>query len=284
VNPLADASISMTGSQLRINVPAGTIHDLWTGALNAPRILQTVPNNDLSVEAKFDATLLSEYQTEGIVAVQDAGTLVRFDFVRDAAKTRFFAATFSGSGPTVRKDTTITGGAPLYLRVQRIGDTWTGSFSYNGTAWTTAVVFAAPITLTAIGPFAGNAGNAPPAFTSLVDYFFNTDSPLTPAGQLATETEQNEAGSVPTSFGLMPSYPNPFNPSTTIIYALAVSSHVEIRVFNTLGAEVAVLVQGERSAGIHQAVFNAAGLPSGVYFCRMTAGTFSANRKLLLVR
>jgi hypothetical protein len=82
----------------------------------------------------------------------------------------------------------------------------------------------------------------------------------------------------------MQNYPNPFNPSTTIVYTLPTASQVAIRVFNMLGAEVATIVEGERSAGMHQAVFNAAGLPSGVYFCRMTAGTFSANRKLMLVR
>ena len=107
---------------------------------------------------------------------------------------------------------------------------------------------------------------------------------MTPAGQLATETELNDAAPLPTAFGLMQNYPNPFNPSTTIVYALPVASQVEIRVFNMLGAEVATIVEGERSAGMHQEVFNAAGLPSGVYFCRMNAGTFSANRKLLLVR
>ena len=284
VDPRNDASVSMNGSQLRISVPAGTSHDLWTGDFNAPRVLQNVPNSDLSCEVKFDATMLSEYQFQGIIAQQDPGTFVRFDLVRDATRTRFFAASFNAGSPTVRKDSTIANGAPLYVRVQRTGNTWSGSFSYNGTVWTTGVTFSAPLTLTAIGPFAGNAGSTPPAFVALVDYFFNTASPLAPTGLLAGESELNDAGLIPSAFGLLQNYPNPFNPSTMVTYTLPVASQVEIRVFNTLGSEVATLVEGERSAGTHQAVFNAAGLPSGVYFCRMTAGTFSANRKLLLVR
>ena len=284
VNPLGDASVSMTGSAVRFAIPAGTEHDLWTGSMNAPRLLQTVPNADVSVEAKFDAAMSAEYQTAGIIAVQDATTFVRFDFVRDAANTRFFAASFSAGSPTVRKDTVIASGAPLYLRVQRTGNTWTGSFSSNGTSWRSAVTFPATITLTAIGPFAGNAGSNPPAFNALIDYFFNTAAPLTPRiGEIAG-IRQGADVSAPATYGLMQNYPNPFNPSTTIRYALPTASQVQIRIYNTLGSEVATLVEGERGEGLHEVTFDAAGLPSGVYYCRMIAGTFTANRKLLLVR
>jgi hypothetical protein len=284
INPLGDASISMTGTAVRFAIPAGASHDLWTGSMNAPRLLQTVPNADVSVEAKFDAAQSAEYQTAGIIAVQDAATFVRFDFVRDAANTRFFAASFNAGTPTVRKDTVIAGGAPLYLRVQRSGNNWTGSFSSNGTTWRSAVTFPATITLTAIGPFAGNAGSNPPAFNALVDYFFNTAAPLTPRIGEVTGLLQTADAGTPTAYGLMQNYPNPFNPSTTIRYALPASGHVQIRIYSTLGSEVATLVEGEQSAGLHEVTFDAAGLPSGVYFCRMHAGTFSANRKLLLVR
>jgi lysophospholipase L1-like esterase len=284
VDPLGDASVAMTGSQVRISIPAGTGHDLWSGANHAPRLLQSVPNADLSVEAKFDAVMTSEYQTVGIIAVQDASTFIRFDFVRDASNTRFFSASFSGGTPTVRKDTIIATGAPLYLRVQRAGTGWTGSFSTNGTTWRAAVTFTAPLTLSAIGPFAGTAGSAPPAFNALIDYFFNTAAPLAARAGEAAITTATTAPEGPSAFALLQNYPNPFNPSTTITYTLPVRADVSIRIFNTLGAEVATLVEGERAAGVHQAIFNASGLPSGVYFCRMMAGNFTANRKLLLVR
>jgi hypothetical protein len=88
----------------------------------------------------------------------------------------------------------------------------------------------------------------------------------------------------PTPFALEQNYPNPFNPSTTISYTLPATTQVVIRIFNVLGAEVATLVEGQQSAGVHHAVFDASGLPSGVYLCRMQAGDFTASRKLLLMR
>ena len=146
------------------------------------------------------------------------------------------------------------------------------------------MTFPATITLTAIGPFAGNAGSDPPAFNALIDYFFNTAAPLTPRiGEIAEMRQSADAGT-PATYGLMQNYPNPFNPSTTIRYALPAAAHVQIKIYNTLGSEVATLVEGEHSEGLHEVTFDATGLPSGMYICRMHAGTFSANRKLLLVR
>jgi hypothetical protein len=88
----------------------------------------------------------------------------------------------------------------------------------------------------------------------------------------------------PTSFSMSQNYPNPFNPSTTIGYSLPARSHVTLTVFNTLGQRVAVLQNGEQAAGHHETVFNAQGLPSGVYFYRLSAGSFTETRRLLLVR
>ena len=88
----------------------------------------------------------------------------------------------------------------------------------------------------------------------------------------------------PTAFGLYQNYPNPFNPSTTIRYGLPVRLQVTLTVYNTLGQQVAALVKGEREAGYHEAQFNGSALSSGVYFCRLQAGTFSQTRKFLLLR
>jgi lysophospholipase L1-like esterase len=284
VDPLGDASVSLTGSQVRIAIPAGAGHDLWTGANHAPRLLQTVPDADLSVEAKFDAVMTSEYQTAGIIAVQDASTFIRFDFVRDAANTRFFSASFSGGTPTVRKDTIIATGAPLYLRVQRTGSTWTGSFSTNGTTWRAAVVFSAPMTLTAIGPFAGTAGSAPPAFNALIDYFFNTAAPLAArAGGIAT-TAATAAPELPSAFALLQNYPNPFNPNSEIRYQISEFRIAKLAVYDVLGHEVAVLVNEPKMPGEYQVKFDATGLPSGVYFYRLQAGAFTETKRMALVR
>lgn len=85
-------------------------------------------------------------------------------------------------------------------------------------------------------------------------------------------------------FALMGNYPNPFNPSTTIGYTLPARSWVKLAVFNSLGQEVAVIQEGERERGYHEAVFNAHGLPSGAYVYRLTAGSLTRTRTLLLVQ
>jgi len=79
-------------------------------------------------------------------------------------------------------------------------------------------------------------------------------------------------------------YPNPFNPSTTIHYGLPQRSRVTLTVFNTLGQQVATLVEGDQEAGYHEVKFDACGLSSGVYFYRLSAGSYVQTRKLLLLR
>ncbi len=79
-------------------------------------------------------------------------------------------------------------------------------------------------------------------------------------------------------------YPNPFNPTTTIRYGLPQRSHVLLAVFNTLGQQVATLLQGEKESGYHEVKFDGTGLSSGVYFSRITAGDYVATKKLLLIR
>ncbi len=89
---------------------------------------------------------------------------------------------------------------------------------------------------------------------------------------------------VPQEFVLHQNYPNPFNPSTVISYQLPVTSHVDVRVYDVLGREIAVLVNQEMPAGTHSATWNAANLPSGLYVCRLTTGSFMQARKMLLTK
>ena len=89
---------------------------------------------------------------------------------------------------------------------------------------------------------------------------------------------------IPTEYGLSQNYPNPFNPSTTIHYDLPRSSHVTLSVFNTLGQQLAILVNADIDAGYHEIQFNANNLASGVNFYRIQAGDFVATKKLLILR
>jgi hypothetical protein len=94
----------------------------------------------------------------------------------------------------------------------------------------------------------------------------------------------SEGSSLPEAFGLDQNYPNPFNPSTSIRFSVPAASRVRIAVYDLLGREVAVLVDGEQAAGSHTAEFNAANLPSGVYVTRMQSPGFSDSKKMVLMR
>ncbi len=95
---------------------------------------------------------------------------------------------------------------------------------------------------------------------------------------------QSNSSSVPNKFELMQNYPNPFNPSTVINYQLPVNSFVTLKVYDVLGREVKMLVNERENVGSHSVTFNASNLPSGVYFYRLQAGTYSETKKLLLLK
>jgi len=88
----------------------------------------------------------------------------------------------------------------------------------------------------------------------------------------------------PTEYPTVAAYPNPFNPSTTISYTLPEAAAVHLDIFSVAGQKVATLVDGPMSAGTHSAVFDGAGLASGVYVYRLTAGEAVVNGKVTLVR
>jgi hypothetical protein len=89
---------------------------------------------------------------------------------------------------------------------------------------------------------------------------------------------------LPLEFSLPQNYPNPFNPSTTIRYGLPHKTAVQLSIFNTLGQQVAELVNREQEAGYHEVKFDGSKLASGVYLYRIQAGSYVATKKLLLVR
>jgi photosystem II stability/assembly factor-like uncharacterized protein len=82
---------------------------------------------------------------------------------------------------------------------------------------------------------------------------------------------------------LMQNYPNPFNPSTKISYRIPDKDYVVLKIYNILGKEVAVLVNGIREAGSHEIDFNADHLSSGLYFYKITAGNYSETKKMILL-
>jgi hypothetical protein len=99
----------------------------------------------------------------------------------------------------------------------------------------------------------------------------------------------NDQPTVARVYELQQNYPNPFNPSTIIRYSLAKSGPVSVKVYDVIGRLVATLVNGEvQSVGEHQVTFNSAslrnGAASGVYFYRIESGTFTAVKKMMLIK
>jgi hypothetical protein len=89
---------------------------------------------------------------------------------------------------------------------------------------------------------------------------------------------------LPRAVSLAQNYPNPFNPTTIISYQLPSSNYVVLKIYDLLGRETATLVDGTQSAGTHALTFDAAHLPSGIYFYTLHAGTFNATKKLVLLK
>ena len=91
-------------------------------------------------------------------------------------------------------------------------------------------------------------------------------------------------GDQPVEFALEQNYPNPFNPDSDIRYQISEFTMVRLAVYDLLGREVAVLVNEQKVAGSYEVKFDGSGLASGVYLCRLAAGTFVQTRKMVLTR
>ena len=101
-----------------------------------------------------------------------------------------------------------------------------------------------------------------------------------------TEGVEGKEKPLPTSFALHQNYPNPFNPETNISFDLPKTSPVTLKIFNLIGQEIATIVNGQLPAGTHTYRVGGEryGLTSGVYFYRLSAGSFVQTRKMILLR
>jgi len=106
---------------------------------------------------------------------------------------------------------------------------------------------------------------------------------------IPTNVESSEP--IVTGFELEQNYPNPFNPSTKIKYTIpsvtlseVEGSLVSLKIYDILGKEITTLVNSEQSAGVYEIEFDAASLPSGVYFYQLKAGEFISAKKMILLK
>ena len=89
---------------------------------------------------------------------------------------------------------------------------------------------------------------------------------------------------IPETYSLSEAYPNPFNPTTSLKFAIPIDSEVYLSIYNLQGREVTKLVDRMLSRGYHTAVWNAKSHPSGIYFVKMISGDYVHTQKLMLVK
>jgi len=139
---------------------------------------------------------------------------------------------------------------------------------------------------TCFGPFSFPAGStlvvdvAIVAGTSLADLQANADEAKSYWQIVPVETETNNHF----TFDLGQNFPNPFNPSTKLNYDVPELSFVSINIYDVLGKEITTLVNKEQPQGYYEIEWNAASLPSGVYFYQLRSGDFMATKKMILLK
>ena len=146
--------------------------------------------------------------------------------------------------------------ASAYFRIGTTNTDANGNFSFN----TNLNIEAIAVTAT---DFEGNTSNF---------------------ARLNIVTDVGDEQQIPTEFSLEQNYPNPFNPSTSIQYQVSSISQINLKVFDVLGNEVATLVNEEKPEGIYEVEFNASNLSSGIYFYKLSTGSFTETKKMTLIK
>jgi hypothetical protein len=175
---------------------------------------------------------------------------------------------------------TTTRGGTITLDLQELNlpDGWAASLRDNVTGVTVAVDANFSYSYESSRAKAAPVGEAThilaataPRFTLIID----------PAS--STSTKDDGRGTMD-EFALDQNYPNPFNPSTQIRFALRASGLARLTVYDVLGREVAVLVNGTLAAGSHSVTFDASNLTSGMYMYKLEAGGMTQTKRMTLVK
>lgn len=193
-----------------------------------------------------------------------------------------------------------TGG---YFRSTDNGKTWiidrNWSIKYGGSAFSlfayASDIFTAPWTYLYVSTNNGDSWNKLGGdLESIISSVYVNDSSVfvgnfqgiwqMPLKDIVSSVKQPALQTSPGSFKLWQNYPNPFNPSTTIMYDIPKLSQVIISIYDILGRKIKTLVNAQMVPGHYRVNFNASDLASGVYFYRLTAGSFVQTKKLLLIK
>ncbi|MDT9227263.1 Ig-like domain-containing protein, partial [Limnospira sp. PMC 1242.20] len=191
ITPNNNSSYLLTGTgtpdaYVELSVPGAT--DMWNSNRSAARLMQPAQNEDFELEIKFAADPALNKQMQGILVEQDNNNWLRFDVFKINSDLALFAGSTRNGGSRSMIRMGVQPGQARHLKVNRTGDVWTLNYSADGVSWTTAGSFTQALQVQQVGLFAANAdSSSSPQFTSQVDYFFNTASPIIPEdGQVVT--------------------------------------------------------------------------------------------------
>ena len=187
------------------------------------------------------------------------------------------------------------------------GSSFTGAMNNSNTADTMTLVMDANsrwiVTKTShLTSVANSAGIAGMTVTNITgngnDVYYKPAAPvnsylsgktytLVNGGYLLPEGSSGVEGAIsalPTDWNLQQNYPNPFNPNTTIGYQITTAGYITLKVYDVLGKEVSVLVNGYKQAGSYQASFDARNIPSGIYMYQLTCPYGVQSKKMILIK
>ena len=170
-DPIGNGEVTLNTGNAEILVPTGTSHDLATDS--APRLLQVIPDDDFSVQVKFLSVPQEQFQMQGLVVQTSNNERLRFETYY-GSEPFFYVNTYGTSATGLPVNEPIGGVIPLFLRLNRMNDTWTFDYSYEGETWENVTTFDLEVSAYKVG-FYGANHNPNPEFTVITDYFWNTD-------------------------------------------------------------------------------------------------------------
>ncbi|MEN8008253.1 MAG: LamG-like jellyroll fold domain-containing protein, partial [Candidatus Krumholzibacteriota bacterium] len=201
VDPADNSSSELLNGWLTLGIPAGPGHDIRQGMNRSARLVQAVSVTDFEIEAKFQSLPTEDFQAQGLLVENDATHFLHLDFRRAGPDRKLSCATVNGGITKIQGEMDLEATGPLWLRLGRVGNTWSMLYSLDGESWTTAFTFDHVMTVLNVGIFGANAGKTSgdsdlerddpvgdknldaspaPAFDVMVDYFFDTANPIDP--------------------------------------------------------------------------------------------------------
>ena len=187
-------SVAVSNGELVLTVPAGSNHDAAVPALDAVQVIQPISNTNFDVAVKIDSTLVgaTKYYGQGLMVEGDAKDYIRFELGTGGTVSLSGGTVIAGVQSGKFQISPFTSYAvPTYLRLTRVGTTYTAYWSTNGTTWNQAGTFTDSLVVTGLAPYAWNYSVTPsqaPALTATFDWFHNLATGGTPVAAAPTFT------------------------------------------------------------------------------------------------